>query len=133
MLLRRLRTLSRDSKSLLWKGISRTYGFCAYDIRVLNLQDSTSTGLHRKRQNACTTRAVCISGMFTLNLNQYQRGDLSLVSLETKKVLHHMRLDAHTNTTGKTMYETSSALHFGDCIPQHLAEKNKLLHLLFAD
>ena len=46
-----------------------------------------------------------------------------------------MRLDTHTHKHNRenTMYETSSALRFGDCIPQHLAEKNKLLHLLLAD
>ena len=130
MLLRRLGTLPTASKRVLWKAITRKYCFCAYDIKLFSGQDSTSTGLHLKRPNTDTTSAVCICVMFALNLllseDQYQRGDLSLISLRRRKLLHHMRVQTHTHRQN-TMHDKHIALHFGDCMPQHLAEKEQAI------
>ena len=134
MLLRRLGTLPTASKRVLWKAITRKYCFCAYDIKLFSGQDSTSTGLHLKRPNTDTTSAVCICVMFALNLllseDQYQRGDLSLISLRRRKLLHHMRVQTHTDKTQCTINISHCTLETA-CL-SILLKKNKLLHLTFA-
>ena len=136
MLLRRLGTLPTASKRVLWKAITRKYCFCAYDIKLFSGQDSTSTGLHLKRPNTDTTSAVCICVMFALNLllseDQYQRGDLSLISLRRRKLLHHMRVQTHKYTD-----KTQCTINISHCTLETaclsiLLKKNKLLHLTFA-
>ena len=91
--------------------------------------------VHLKRPNNCTAHAVCISGMFTLNLlffrDQDQRRDLSLVLLKGEKLLHRMHVETRTHTKHNARYIHHIARW--TLLITVLLKKNKLLHLVFAN
>ena len=111
MLLRRLKTLPRAAKRLLWMASLVNHIF-----------------VHLKRPNNCTADAVCISGMFTLNLlffrDQDQRRDLSLVLLKGEKLLHRMHVETRTHKTQCTIHPPHCTL---DTANQRLAEKEQVV------
>ena len=111
MLLRRLKTLPRAAKRLLWMASLVNHIF-----------------VHLKRPNNCTAHAVCISGMFTLNLlffrDQDQRRDLSLVLLKGEKLLRRMHVETRTHKTQCTIHPPHCIL---DTANHRLAEKEQVV------